>query len=77
MNRVEFQRWLDQFPEDTEIEVMLQAPDEPWDTGDVESGPFDANNKYHFEYVDLTGNKLIKPSNNYYNKRFLTLGGKE
>ena len=77
MNRVEFQRWLDQFPEDTEIEVMMQEPDASWNTGDVESKAFDANNEDHFEYVDLIGNKFVKPGSDCYNKRFLTLGGKE
>lgn len=77
MNRAEFQKWLDQFPEDTEIEVMMQAPDGSWHTGEVEAKQFDATNEDHFEYTDFNGNQFVNPNESYYNKRFLTLGGKE
>ena len=77
MNRVEFQRWLDQFPEDTEIEVMMQEPEESWYAASMISRVFDENNEDHFNYVDFTGNQYVKEGDDYYNKRLLTLGGKE
>lgn len=77
MNRVEFQQWLDQFPEDTEVEVMMQAPDSMWSISNSSSKPFDANNEDHFTYVDFTGNQFVKPGDVRFNTRYLTLGGKE
>lgn len=66
MNRKEFQAWLDQFPEDTEIEV---ANADGWYS--YESFVADTN---QFGYTDCARNKLMGPDHPHYQKKFLRLG---
>ena len=77
VNRKQFQEWLDQFPEDTLIEVTVQEAGGSWYTGDSRPVMFDPNNQDHSEFVDFVNNPYVKPDELYYNKSFLTLGGKE
>lgn len=75
MIRKEFQQWLDQFPEDTIIEVGVQnAPLMYCPYGSVSVVNFVGKEYEDFEYTDLTDNKLVEPSQPYYKKRYLLLG---
>ena len=77
MNRKQFQEWLDQFPEDTLIEVTVQAASGSWYTGDSRPVMFDPNNMDHSEFVDFVNNPHVKPDSNIFDMKILTLGGKE
>ena len=77
MNRKQFQEWLDQFPEDTEIEVTVQEADGAWYTGDSRPVMFDPDNLDHSEFVDFVGNSHVKADSAIFGKKILTLGGKE
>jgi hypothetical protein len=79
MNRKQFQEWLDQFPEDTEIEVTVQEADGAFrrPTGDSRPVMFDPDNMDHSEFVDFVGNPHVKPDSAIFGKKILTLGGKE
>jgi hypothetical protein len=77
VNRKEFQEWLDQFPEDTLIEVTVQEAGGSWYTGDSRPVMFDPNNMDHSEFVDFVGNPHVKPDSNIFDMKILTLGGKE
>jgi len=70
MNRVEFQKWLDQFPEDTEIEVVLFTRD---DSAAIVV-PFDEFNDNHHDFVDFTGNPFVDLGRDVYDKKYLRLG---
>ena len=75
MNRKEFQSWLEQFPEDTEIHVGIQQEPPsycPW--GMVQMTEFVGEEYEDYEYADFNGNTLVRESDWYYNKRILELG---
>jgi hypothetical protein len=75
MNRVEMQQWLEQFPEDTVIEVGVQEKPEPYQSyGAVKFGEFNAIKYEHYELLDFTGNQFISKGSPYFGKRFLQLG---
>jgi hypothetical protein len=78
MNRVEFQNWLNAFPEDTEIHVGIQqsAPDYcPY--GEVVYQKFKGEEYEDYDYTDFNGNKFATEQDWYYNKRILELGGRD
>jgi len=79
MNRKEFQEWLDQFPEDTEIEVVIQdAPMGFSSYGQGREVPFTGEQSLigdsQYEYTDFTNNKFVSENSTFYNKRVLVLG---
>lgn len=77
MNRLEFQQWLDQFPEDTEIYVGIQQdPPSYCPYGMVQMTKFVGDRYKDYDYVDFNGNKFTKESDWYHNKRILELGVK-
>lgn len=77
MNRKQFQLWLDQFPEDTEIYVGIQqSPPEYCPHGIVEMTKFAGSAYEDYEYTDMNGNYFAKETDWYYNKRILELGAK-
>lgn len=77
MNRLEFQQWLNQFPEDTEIHVGIQQePPIYCPYGMVQMTKFIGDIYEDYEYTDFNGNKFAKESDWYYNKRILELGVK-
>lgn len=81
MNRVEFQRWLDQFPEDTVIEVLeQQSPPNYESFGECRVVQFRDQETCEadlFDYVDFVGNRFVNPEDSHFGKRFLTLGYSE
>lgn len=91
MNRVEYQKWLDQFPEDTEIEILMaEERSGHWESvTDVSYESFDGTVEYDwmessgdmygkmFEYKDWGRNQFVKPDDSYYNKKVLQIGMKE
>jgi hypothetical protein len=77
MKRKEFQQWLDQFPEDTIIEVMVQEESGSWESyGACYATVFEAVEFDHYEYTNFTGNPLITPDRPSYNRGYLVLGSK-
>ena len=69
MNLKDFKEWLNQFPDDTIVEVSEeQGGYERYSSFKV----FDPDD--HSNYLDLTGNPHVKPDSELYNKRFLQLG---
>ena len=75
MNRKQFQEWLNQFPEDTEIHVGIQldAPTyHPY--GKVCFMLFKGEHFEDYWYTDYTGNPHTKEGSYYYNKKVLRLG---
>lgn len=77
MNRVQFQLWLDQFPEDTEIYVGIQQPAPDYcPYGVVLMTKFSGEEYEDYEYSDFKVNPYTKESDWFYNKRILDLGVK-
>jgi hypothetical protein len=90
MNRKEFQEWLNQFPEDTEIEcIITEERSGHWETvTDVYEELFDGIVKFDhlehfgsmsgdmFAYQDWSTHKNVKPEDSFYNKKYLTIGKK-
>lgn len=75
MNRKEFQEWLDQFPEDTEIEVQVQQEASACQSyGACHEVPFQGVKFEQYDYTDFTNNQFVKPGAPYYGKRVLVLG---
>lgn len=77
MNRVKFQQWLEQFPEDAIVEVLVQEQPigyEAW--GEAEFQAFSGQGG-HFEVLDFRDNKLVKPDAPYYGRVYLRLGNGE
>ena len=91
MNRVEYQKWLDQFPEDTVIECLVAKEERGhwYSYTTVYNEPFDGTVEYDwmessgdmygkmFEYKDWGRNRFVKPDDSYYNKKVLQIGMKE
>jgi len=74
----QFKEWLDQFPDDTLVEVGVQEPGGNWEaygpinfkspeliSGDIGEG---------WEFTDFRGNKFVKPTDERFNKCILRLG---
>lgn len=79
MNRKEFQLWLEQFPEDTEIYVGVRIQqDAPiyYPYGMMTMAKFVGEEYEDYCYADFNGNYFTKESDWYYNKRILELGSK-
>ena len=75
MNRKEFQEWLEQFPEDTEIEVVIQTSSRNYESyGRAQSTTFVGDELTDHEYVDFTGNQFVQPTDSFFEKKILTLG---
>lgn len=77
MNRVEFQSWLNAFPEDTEIHVGIQqkAPDYcPY--GYVQFVKFVGIGWEDYEYTNFSEILNVNEAAWYYNKRILELGSR-
>jgi len=79
MNRKEFQAWLDQFPEDTEIEVVIQDTPIGFESygpcrGVSFTGERSVIGDSQYEYTDFTNNKFVSENSTFYNKRVLVLG---
>jgi len=74
MNRKEFQEWLDQFPEDTKIEVVVVEEGRAWGGDTNKVVEFDAVEFDHFEFTDFTENKFIGPDHPLKNTKTLVLG---
>ena len=69
MNRKEFQKWLDQFPEDTQIEVVM------CDNNTARTTTFKDRRYDYWDYSDLSGAIGNDTTHPRYNKpRYLELG---
>ena len=75
MNRKQFQKWLEQFPEDTEIQVGIQqeAPTyQPY--GYVHFQEFEGSHFDDYWYTDYTDNPHYREGSYYFKKKVLRLG---
>jgi hypothetical protein len=90
MNRLEFQEWLNQFDEDTIIEIVYHTDGHGYydQGGNATTETFnpDMGELYstlstpwclngHFEYNDFNTNQFVKPHHPYFGKKILTIGG--
>ncbi len=74
MNRKQVQEWLNQFPEDTEIDVIIQEESTGYESyGEAVAKKFEGTEE-QFDFVDFTGNRFIKKEEPHFNKRYLTIG---
>lgn len=74
MNRKQFQEWLNQFPEDTEIDVIIQEESRGYESyGEAVVQKFEGKEE-QFDFVDFTGNQFVKKEEPHFNKRYLTVG---
>lgn len=71
MNRKEFQEWLDQFPEDTVIQVVEANSSSYLITTRMVEFNADLNQYY---FTDLTNNPFVEESSPHSGKKFLELG---
>ena len=68
------QQWLEQFPEDTVIEVGVQERPEPYQSfGAVIFVEFVGDYGQH-ELIDFRNNSSVKEGHQYYGKVYLQLG---
>jgi hypothetical protein len=76
MNVKEFREWLKQFPEETIVEVGIQAtPDLYQSYGALVFNEFQGDEDEDYQYIDLTNNLRVKdPANR---TRTLYLGTEE
>ena len=65
------QEWLDQFPEDTQIDVVVVEEGPAWAGDTNEVVKFTPE---HSDFVDFAGNQFVKPDAPHFNKKFLCLG---
>lgn len=70
MKLKDFKEWLNQFPDDTIIEVSVERGRSYQSFSCFDE--FDPDD--HSNYLDLVGNPNIKSDSELYNKRFLQLG---
>ena len=73
----ELKAWLEQFPEDAEVEFAVQQEASEWQSyGAVDFVEPDLKNEYTggWEYVDFTNNQFVTPDKSYFGKKFLRLG---
>lgn len=74
MNIKDFKEWLNNFPDDTIIEVV-QATWGGYGGGDILVTEFEADD-HCFEYTDFVNNQFVKPEDEFLNKKYLLLGGR-
>lgn len=86
MNRKEFQEWLNQFDEETIIEIVYHTDGHGYydQGGNATTTEFTPNSGFydnswcqngHFEYSDFTNNQYVKEGHPYYGKKLLLIGG--
>lgn len=68
------QEWLDQFPEDTEIEVVVVEAGSGWEGDTNRVVAFEAVEFDQFEFTDFTGNRFVGPDHPLFNRKTLVLG---
>jgi len=75
MNRKKFQEWLNQFPEETIIEVQIQQEAHAYQSyGNCIATEFKDDELETFEFLDFTNNKFVKTDSPYFEKKILILG---
>lgn len=84
MTRIEFQKWLDQFDEDTVIEIVYHTDGHGYydQGGNATTEVFKPDYDYiewckngHFEYTDFTNNQFVRPHEPHFGKKILIIGG--
>lgn len=86
MNRKQFQEWLNQFDEDTVIEIVYHTDGHGYydQGGNATTQLFDVDgfcedpklyDNGQWEYTDLTNNYFVKEGHPYFGKKTLLIGG--
>jgi hypothetical protein len=74
----EFKKWLEQFPEDTIVQVAMQESPSGWESwGPVRFKDFQIpTNEWGdgFEFFDFRNNQFTKPDSPHFRKCILELG---
>lgn len=73
MNIKEFKEWLNQFPDDTIVEV-IETIDMNYNGTAVTTTEFMGEEYTDYELTDYTDNQFVKPNSPWYGKRFIKLG---
>lgn len=75
MNRKQFQEWLNQFPEETIIEVGVQQEPKAYQSyGDVQFEKSRDGEYEHYTLIDFRNNPFVNEEHRHYGKVFLQLG---
>lgn len=74
MNRKQLQEWLEQFPEDTEVLVVVEKDLDNGYVGVIYDDELFTGDESQFNYTDLTGEKGIRSDDPQYDKKYLLLG---
>jgi len=78
MNIKQFKEWLDQFDDDTIVQVLIKEPALLYESfGDAQPWEFTGNEYGDYEYTDFSGNPFVEETAPYYEKKFLCLGGEQ
>lgn len=75
MTVAELAEWLKTFPDPgATVEVVVHERGTGYcnQGGTAHTAPF--NPEQHTEYIDMRGNRFVKPGDSYYNRRTLLLG---
>lgn len=70
----EFKKWLDQFPEGTEVEVPSLEEGTSWQPDVTHFKKFEGESYVDFEFIDFTKNQFVKEDHPYFGKVVLQLG---
>lgn len=76
MNKKEFVQWLEQFPDDTIIRVVVGVDVGCYSGPHPEVQNFDVGNTDQWDFYDFTDNPFVKPSAEHFSKKYLELGAK-
>ncbi len=76
MNVKEFKEWLNQFPDDAEVEVLQHHLGRNWDSDSVNEVTFVGEKFEDWDFTDFTDNPHTKEDSPWFNKRILNLGVK-
>jgi hypothetical protein len=68
----ELKLWLEQFPEDTEVEVL--EVEFNYSGIDVTLKPLNTKPNRNWEFIDYSKNRYVKKDHPYFGKKILRLG---
>jgi hypothetical protein len=68
MNLKEFKQWLEQFPDDVEVEIVNLKNT---------TIAFEAKEYFDFEFIDFNGNEWVNKEDTRFGKKYLILGSSD
>ncbi len=76
MNVKQFKEWLEQFDDDTVVQVLIKEPAPLYESfGDAQPEEFTGDEDGDYVYEDFFGNPFVEETAPYYEKKLLCLGG--